>query len=120
MGPTVQDAKAIAKRKAILERELNRYLRILIESYQPEKILLFGSVAKGEIREWSDLDLVIIKNTDSPFLDRIKEVMELLQPRIGVEILVYTPKEFEQLSRERPFVRNEIVNRGRVLYERRK
>ncbi len=108
------------RRRALLEAELQRYLALLEKHYNPEKILLFGSMVKDEeIKEWSDLDLVIIKETDQRFLDRTKEVMRLLRPRVGVDILVYTPQEFEILSRKRPFVRNEIVQKGRVLYERR-
>jgi predicted nucleotidyltransferase len=107
----------IANRRELLEVELNRYLALLAEQYRPQKVLLFGSVAVDETGEWSDLDLVIIKETNRRFLDRIKEVMQLLRPRVGVDILVYTPAEFEQLSRERAFVRDEIVGKGKVLYE---
>ncbi len=118
MTLTPTGMKTVVRRKNLLERELNRYLEILIGTYRPEKVILFGSMVQGETGEWSDLDLVIIKETDLPFLDRIKEVMKLLRPRVGVDILVYTPEEFEHLSRERAFVRNEIVNKGKVLYER--
>jgi len=85
--------------------------------YRPQKVLLFGSLASGETGEWSDLDLVIVRETEKRFLDRTKEVMQLLRPRIGVDILVYTPAEYERLTRERPFVRDEIVGKGKVLYE---
>lgn len=105
-------------RRAILDAELARFLPLLRQYYQPEKVLLFGSLASGQVRDWSDLDLVIIKETDLRFLDRIKEVMLLLRPQIGVDILVYTPDEFEQLCRERPFVRTEIAEKGKVVYER--
>lgn len=116
MGATLPDVNVPARRKRLLESELNRYVEILIGMYRPEKIIPFGSMAPGEPGEWSDLDLVIIKETDLPFLDRIKEVMRLLRPRVGVDILVYTPEEFEHLSRERAFVRSEIVDKGKVLF----
>jgi hypothetical protein len=45
-------------------------------------------------------------------------VLELLKPQVDVDVLVYTPREFEQLSQERAFVRQEIVTKGRVVYER--
>lgn len=106
------------QRHALLEAELARYVQVLRESYAPQRILLFGSLASGQVREWSDIDLVIIKETEQKFLDRTREVMELLKPRVGVDILVYTPEEFAQLSRDRPFVRTEIVEKGKVLYER--
>lgn len=75
-------------------------------------------MSSGSIGEWSDLDLVIVKQTDLPFLDRIKEVISLLDPQVGVDILVYTPEEFERLVHERIFVRREIADKGKVLYER--
>ena len=80
--------------------------------------MLFGSLATGDTDTWSDIDLVIVKETDKRFLDRIKEMMQLLQPQVGVDVLVYTPAEFARLSQERAFVRDEIVGRGKVLYER--
>jgi predicted nucleotidyltransferase len=40
-----------------------------LRSYQPERIYLFGSAARGESDELSDVDLVIIKETEDPFLD---------------------------------------------------
>jgi hypothetical protein len=44
-------------------------------------------MAGDETGEWSDLDLVIVKETKQRFLDRTKEVMQLLRPRVGVDIL---------------------------------
>jgi hypothetical protein len=43
---------------------------------------------------------------------------DLLHPIIGTDLLVYTPNEFADLTRERAFVRDEIVKRGKVVYER--
>jgi predicted nucleotidyltransferase len=108
----------VQRRRAFLERELGRWLPLLIAHEQPEKIILFGSYCTGQIGEWSDLDLVIIKETEAPFLDRTRRVLELLKPKVGVDVLVYTPAEFERMSRERAFVRQEIVGRGKVIYER--
>jgi len=105
-------------RRAFLESELKRWLPLLIAHEQPEKIILFGSYCAGQVDEWSDLDLVIVKDTQASFLDRTRQVLELLKPQVGVDVLVYTPQEFEQLSRERAFVRQEIMVKGKVIYER--
>ncbi|MFQ6078846.1 MAG: nucleotidyltransferase domain-containing protein, partial [Thermodesulfobacteriota bacterium] len=67
---------------------------------------------------WSDIDLVIVKDTRKRFLDRIKEVLALLQPEVGVDILVYTPQEFQALAARRPFFQQEIQSKGKVVYER--
>lgn len=107
---------AIEERRELLESELERYLNLLETHYDPEAILLFGSAAADDIHEGSDLDLVIVKQTKLRFLDRIKEVISLLQPQVGVDIIVYTPQEFAQLPEDRPFVRNEILDKGKVMY----
>jgi len=105
-------------RRALLDRELSRWLPLLIAHERPDKIILFGSYCTGQIGEWSDLDMVIIKESMMTFLDRTRRVLELLKPRVGVDVLVYTPREYEQLGQERAFVRQEIVAKGRVIYER--
>ena len=70
-----------AARRALLEQELGRYLPLLQQHFNPHKILLFGSMADGQVDEWSDLDLVIVADTRLRFLDRSKEVIQLLRPR---------------------------------------
>jgi predicted nucleotidyltransferase len=111
------DEKAM-QRRALLEAELARYVQVLREHYAPQRILLFGSLASGRVSEWSDIDLVIIKETEHKFLDRTREAMQLLKPRVGIDILVYTPEEFARMKEDRLFVREEIAAKGRVLYER--
>ncbi|MFP4220385.1 MAG: nucleotidyltransferase domain-containing protein [Phormidium sp.] len=104
-------------RHQLLSTEINRYVEVLKTHYQPQLIILFGSMVTGNTHDWSDIDLLIVKETNERFLDRIKSVMKLLNPKVGVDILVYTPSEFEQLSKCRAFIRDEILKKGRVLYE---
>ncbi len=96
-------------------------VEILIREYEPEKLILFGSAAQGELHEWSDLDLVVIKRTDKPLLERIEEVLRLVRPKVGLDVLVYTPEEMEGLVADRRvFVLDEIIYKGAVAYERRR
>jgi predicted nucleotidyltransferase len=105
----------IRRRTLQLQSELKRCISILKEKYKPEKILLFGSLANGKIGEWSDIDLIIVKDTKKPFLDRSKEVLLFVQPKVGMDILVYTSEEFEKLS-SREFFKKEVLSKG-VFYE---
>lgn len=91
----------------------------LIAEYDPDRIILFGSAAQGTSRRGSDIDLMIVKETDKRPLDRRIEVETLLSDRmIPVDVLVYTPDEVRQLySLGSPFV-EEVVETGRVLYMR--
>lgn len=113
-------SSAAVARKAAIEDELKRFVSILIEDENPEKIIVFGSAATGPIHEWSDIDLIIVKQTDLPFYQRLHSIRALLQPKIGVDILCYTPEEFEYLIQNRLFFQQEVLSKGKVLYERRK
>lgn len=106
------------ERKRLLERELDRYLRLLTQHSDPEQVIVFGSLASGEIQPWSDIDLVIVEQTEQPFWQRLRRVRRLLKPRVGTDILVYTPEEFERLRHERAFFSEEILAKGVVVYER--
>lgn len=100
-----------------LAQELDRFVPLLVDHYAPEKIILFGSLASGRARLWSDIDLLIVAETGQRFLDRTKEALLLLRPQVGLDILIYTPLEFAALCRERPFFQQEVLT-GKVLYER--
>src|SRR5574341_1555758 len=115
---TVSSSPAM-ERQQLLEQELKRYLSLLTDYDQPDRVILFGSLVGGNVRPESDIDLVIVKQTNLPFWKRLREMRRLLQPCVGTDILVYTPNEFEQLRRERPFFRDEILGKGKVIYERR-
>jgi predicted nucleotidyltransferase len=94
-------------------------LLTLAAEYRPEKVILFGSMARAAVGEWSDLDLVIIKDTPKPFLQRLKEVALLCRAPVGVDFFVYTPHEFDQMIANRnPFILEEVLRKGKVLYER--
>jgi predicted nucleotidyltransferase len=110
----MNDAVAItptkeAKRQAMLDNELQRWLPLLINSLAPERIILFGSLNRGQVSEWSDIDLVVVQDTELPFLKRIQHVLRLLHPKVGLDLLVYTPEEYATLVQERKFVRDEIA-----------
>lgn len=109
-----------AERYAVLSEALERIVHTLATEYQPEKIILFGSLATGDVGEWSDIDLAIIKDTPKRFIDRLKEVALLCREvRVGVDYLVYTPDELKRMIANRhPFVVGEILNKGKFVYER--
>lgn len=77
--------------------ELGKVVRLL-QSYEPERIILFGSRARGDADDHSDYDLVVIKSTHRPFLDRLRDMVPyLVEFGRPAEILVYTPDEFERM-----------------------
>jgi predicted nucleotidyltransferase len=88
-----------------------------LTAYQPERVYLFGSAAREEADELSDLDVVVIKRTSAPFFDRLLEVARLLPMGLGaVDLLVYTPEEFGAMLREGNAFTEMIVEEGRLIY----
>lgn len=80
-----------------MPKKLRQVLALLVR-YAPQRVYLFGSYARGEQESLSDIDLVIVKETDQPFFDRIREVLGCLKDTGRVDVLVYTPSEFEHMK----------------------
>ena len=105
--------------KAIKEKiNIDEIVKIFINQYGPiEKIFLFGSHARGDADEYSDLDLIVIKITDMPFVKRLISVPSL---PVHADVFVYTPEEFERMKEnENPFIMSALES-ARVIYERKK
>ena len=89
----------------------------LLKRYEPERIILFGSRTRGDADEYSDYDIIVIKRTDKPFLERLRDMVPyLMEFDRPAEVLVYTPEEYERM---RETGLGWIAhNEGVVLYER--
>ena len=98
--------------------DLDALIRRLVEAYQPQRVILYGSRAYGEPREDSDVDLLVIKDTEEGWGRRQDAVAECLRDvtRAWVDVRVITPAELAgRLERGSQFYA-EILKRGRVLY----
>jgi predicted nucleotidyltransferase len=110
---TVQD------REKSLKEELSRIVAVIQSEYDPERIVLFGSLASEAVHEWSDIDLLVIKKTNKRPIERTMEVARLIQPRVGIDLFVYTPEEFNLLIREGYAFLLNILKTGKTVYEKR-
>ena len=89
-----------------------------LQEYDPERIILFGSCARRDADEHSDIDIIVIKETEERFLDRLKRVYRLVKPSFAMDVLVYTPGELEEMrGRGNPFL-EEALSEGIIVYER--
>ena len=89
---------------------------IIVSGYGPvEKILLFGSAARGQQDEYSDVDLIIIKRTNQRFIERLLAVPLL---PVEADVFVYTPEEFAEMQEhENPFIMSALED-AVVVYPR--
>ena len=84
-----------------------------------ESVLLFGSYARNQADDSSDIDFLVIAESDLPRHKRSRKLYSCLVPYDhSVDIMVYTPKGVEQLSSQRHSFISTILNDGKVLYEK--
>ncbi|MDA1349917.1 MAG: nucleotidyltransferase domain-containing protein [Chloroflexi bacterium] len=90
----------------------------ILQRGHARKAIVFGSYARGEADEYSDLDLIIVANTARPFFERLKDFMGVFDVwRRGLDMLIYTPDELEEmLAERRPFIEL-AMEEGVVIYE---
>lgn len=101
---------------ALLKRIVDR----LVEAVEPERILLFGSRAKGTASEESDLDLCVIADMDGTRRERRGRLQELLrtQKSTPMDVLTFTPAEFAREKHLLNSVTYFIAKHGRTLYRK--
>lgn len=101
------------------EKEIVKITKIIADKYQPEKIILYGSAARGDFGENSDIDMLIIKKSKKRRFERAADVFGLIAGigrRIPFEPLVLTPSEVEKMENlGDPFL-GIILKEGKVLY----
>ena len=101
----------------ITPQEIDQVVKELV-SYGPEKIILFGSAARGDMDEYSDLDVLVVKRTEVRFLERLVEAASYITLRRHVDVFVYTPEEFRDMVEDgNPFIESALRG-GRIVYEK--
>ena len=99
------------------DEEIERITAQIIEKYAPQKIILFGSAARGEPGPDSDADFLIVKKYTPLYgADRIRELSRIIERNIAIDLLIYRPEEIEKrLEMGDPFLKA-ILEEGKVLY----
>lgn len=103
----------MTERGALLEEEATRITGLLVER-GAILVVAFGSFGRGDVGPVSDLDMIAVMESDLPFIKRLDRLYGEIVPRVGLDLLVYTPAEFEDM-RERSFVRR-ALSEGRILH----
>jgi uncharacterized protein len=101
------------------EKAIRQIVDAIIKEYQPQQIILYGSLAYGVPDADSDIDLLIIKETDKDPLERrvlVRQIAADSHRRVPFSPLVLTPDELRRrLVLGDPFYQ-EIMQRGKILY----
>ncbi len=98
---------------------LDEMVRRIRETAEPERVILFGSHARGTARADSDFDLLVIKESKEPRYRRSAPLYtKLADLPVEVEIIVYTPEEVAEWNSVPQAFVTTAIREGRVLYER--
>lgn len=100
----------------LLAQELDNLIRQLRQIPAVQRVILFGSYARGQADLLTDLDLLVVMSSNLDFVSRCANLARQLQAGVALDVLVYTPDELERL-RDRPFI-DHILKTGKVLYEK--
>jgi len=88
-----------------IKESLVSFLHEIIDRFDIDQIILFGSFARGDFHENSDVDLIIVGDFEEDFFSRIGKILEIAPLDLDIEPFVYTRKEFDKMKQnESPFI----------------
>ncbi len=103
----------------LTQTEIDTLIRRIVTRIQPQKVILFGSYAKGTATIKSDLDIFVIKETALPMVNRADDLKPMLNHAlIPVDVHIYTPEEVEEYGKEQFTFINSILKSGKTVFEK--
>jgi predicted nucleotidyltransferase len=95
----------MAKQKKPMPEYLKQQIIDALIGKKLQQVIIFSSYARGNYDQYSDLDIIIVCDTQLPFVERFREFHPLFELPMAIELLVYTPQEFAgMIERENPFI----------------
>lgn len=102
------------------EDNIRHVARSMAIATHAERVILFGSYARGDATEESDVDLMIIAESDLPRFKRSRDLYKLLRPHpFAMDIVVFTPEEFEKGKKTDVSFVSTVLKEGKTVYVRR-
>ena len=106
------------KRPAYLDQKtLNEIIRRIAATAQPEKIILFGSAARGDMGPHSDVDLLIVKEGANALDTTLQIYRNLYGVDAAVDAVVVSPRDLERYKESHALIIKPALKEGRVVYE---
>jgi predicted nucleotidyltransferase len=84
--------------------------------FSPQRVILFGSHARGTAREDSDVDLLVVALFEGTGFRKSLEILNRLDVRLPLDLIAYRPEDVERRYREGDPLVREAIDHGKVLY----
>ncbi len=102
-----------------MKHPLKEIIKRIVEEADPDKIILFGSRARGENKEWSDYDICVLVKDGVNLKDLEKRLyLKLCGTKVAVDIIAEFTGRFEQVKQNRYLIYHEMEKYGEVVYEK--
>lgn len=106
------------RKRTISMREIGEKVQSIVQKYRPAKVILFGSSARGDASQDSDVDLLVIIDTEKSTWDLAVDISSSLRHSFPMDIVVRTPRDIEKRLKAGDFFVKDIIENGKILYER--
>lgn len=116
---TTIEVPTIDERERIPQAAIDEVVRQIAEKFHPQKIILFGSYARGEPRPESDVDMLVIMDTPLKESQQSLEIRRHLGVMFGLDLIVYTPKRLEERVKMGDWFLRDVMEEGKVVYDSR-
>jgi uncharacterized protein len=97
--------------------EIKSVCKQIVDNFQPEKVVLFGSYAYGTPTEDSDIDLLVVMPYTGNELEQMVKVRRRLKSKYPLDVLVKTAAQLKARNELGDFFIQEILEKGKILYE---
>lgn len=114
---TLIEVPTIDERERIPQEAIDEVVRQIAEEFRPEKIILFGSYARGNPRPESDVDLLVVMDTAQRETKQAIQICQKIQYKFGIDLIVRTPQNLKKRLENDDWFLRDILKEGMVVYE---
>jgi len=104
--------------KTVTEDEIKSFVDSVIKQFNPERVILFGSYASGDVTPDSDVDILVVMDFKSRPHQQAFEIRRTIKRSFPLDFLVRRPADIDRRLRLGDFFIKEIMREGKVLYEK--
>lgn len=103
----------------VAREQIEEILRRIVQQFKPDRVILFGSHARGDAGPESDADLLVVMPVSGSRRKQATAIeLALVGVNLPVDLIVATPEEAERQRRQKGTVVGAALREGRLLYER--
>lgn len=104
-------------KNTITLKNIREIVQQIVERFHPQKVILFGSHAQGKPTEDSDVDLLVVMETNERPLHVAARISAAIDHPFPLDILVFRPSELQASLERKGVFATEVLSKGVVLYE---